>query len=223
MRLIPVMVAASLSVHASAQGVPVRAGVSDYPAHQTVNGATLAAAIVPVSQIEKMFSADIAKHYVVLEAAVYPQNGQAVDIDWLNFAVEIGDMVSYVEKPRDVATPWQEKSRIPDKSPTVTTTTGVVYGRSSDPVYGRRSEWGVYEGVSVTNDPRASTPPPIQSDPQLVEKRIFERMLPEGRTANAVAGYLFFPQYRMKRHKGAAVEFRWSRPNTALTLHLTDK
>ena len=225
-RIVPHAFVACILVHAQGQGVPPRPSPSDYPVHQSAKDATLAAAIPPTKQIERMFSADIAKHYIVVEVAVYPQTGQAVNIEWLNFGLKIGDAMVYPEKPRDVATPWPDKSRVPDKGPTVITSTGVVYGRSSDPVNGKRTTWGTYEGVEVTNDPRAAPPPPPPNqgpDPQIVEQRVDETILPDGPANGAVAGYLFFPQYKVKRSKGSALELKWSRTDASVTLKLPDK
>jgi hypothetical protein len=224
MRLIPILISAG-SLLAQSNGVPPRPNASDYQIHETTRAAVLAASVVPAKQIEKMFSSDIAKQYVVLEVAVYPQNAQTLDVDWFDFGLKIGDTVAYVEKPRDVATPWPEKNKIPDKPVTVVTEAGVVYGRSSDPVNGRRSEWGTYEGVGVTNDPRATPPPqPKQSpDPQMIEQRIRETMLPVGPASKAVAGYLFFPQYNLRRHKGDAMQLQWSKNDASAILRLPSK
>jgi hypothetical protein len=225
-RLIPLILTVSLLARAGDKGVPPRALPSDYQAHQSTRNATLAAAIVPARQIEKMFSADISRQYIVLEVAIYPRNGLTFDLDWFDFGLKIGDTVAHVEKPRDVATPWPEKNRVPDKPVTVITEAGVVYSRSSDPVYGRRSGWGTYEGAGVTNDPRAANPPPPPRqgpDPQIVEQRVRETMLPEGQARTAVAGYLFFPQYKPKRHKSVAIELQWSRDDASANLRLPEK
>ena len=104
------------------------------------------------------------------------------------------------------------------------TETGVVYSRTNDPVNGRRSGWGTYEGVGVTNDPRAAAPPPPPRqgpDPQIVEQRVREKSLPQGRTRNAVAGYLFFPQYT--KHKGSGMELQWSKDDASVALRLPEK
>jgi hypothetical protein len=213
-------------VCAGDRGLTPRARASDYQANQTTKDATLAASIVPARQIEKMFTAEIARHYIALEVAVYPQDGKTVNLGLLDFGLKIGDSVTYAERPRDIAAPWPDKTTVPGGPVTVLTDTGVVYSRSSDPVNGKRSGWGVYEGVGVTNDPRAATPPtpPRQDrDPQIVEERINEIMLPEGRTTAAVAGFLFFPQYKTKRHKGMALELQWSKDGTSAILRLVEK
>ena len=219
MRSIHILAFCSVLAWAGDTSVPPRPSASDYPVHQNSNSGTLAAARVPARQIEKMFSADIAREYVVVEVAVYPKDGQSFEVDWFDFGLKDGDTVMHAEKPRDVATPWPEKRNV--ASPvTVTNETGVVYARSSDPVNGRRSEWGTYEGVGVTNDPRAATPPaPRQGpDPQVVEQRVSDKSLPPGPASAAVAGYLFFPAYA--KHKKGPLELQWTKDHESVILRL---
>lgn len=226
MRLIPAVLLAILPACASDIGVPPRAAAADYPVHQTTKTATLAAARVPTKQVEKMFSVDIARQYVVLEVAIYPQDGHSFDVDWFDFGLKIGDTVAHVEKPRDVATPWPEKNSVGDKPVTVSTDTGVIYSRTNDPVNGRQSGWGTYTGVSVTNDPRAANPAPQQPrgpDPQIVEQRVREKSLRQGQTRAAIAGYLFFPQYNVKHRKGESMELHWSKDDDSAVLRLPEK
>jgi hypothetical protein len=224
MRLISLLFTVTLLVHAGDRGVPPRASPTDYQANAGIKDATLAAAIVPSRQIEKMFSADIARQYIVLEVAVYPQNSGTFDLDWFDFGLKIGDTVAYVERPRDVATPWAEKNRVPEKPVTVVNEAGVVYSRTNDPVNGHRSGLGTYEGVAVTNDPRAAAPPPGQGpDPQMVEQHVSATMLPEGPAQTPVAGYLFFPRYKLKRKSGVEMDLQWSRNGAAAIIRLRDK
>jgi hypothetical protein len=188
-----------------------RQHASDYTAQQETKSATIAASRIPSAEVEKAFTHDIAQQYVVVEVAIYPRG--AFEINWNDFSLKLGDTVVRVEKPRDVVTPWPEKKTPAHAGPTVITETGVIFEKSSDPVNGRRSGVGTYEGVTVTNDPRASAPPPPPParrgpDPAAVEQRINERSLPEGEIRRPIAGYLFFPQYG--KHKRGAIELMWA-------------
>jgi hypothetical protein len=226
MRLLSILFALCLLVNAEDRGLPPRSGTADYPVHQGTKQAQLAAAVVPDKQIAGMFSAEIARRYVVLEVGIYPRNNQMFEVAWSDFTLKIGDAFVRVEKPRDVAAPWQEKSRIPDKPVTVISEAGLVFGRSTDPVNGKRSSVGTYESVAVTNDPRAAPapPPPSQTrDPQAVERRVLETVLPEGPTRVPVAGYLFFPTDKLKRRKGDAIELRWSKDSDSAVLKVPAK
>jgi hypothetical protein len=219
MRLTAAIFPLSLLAYAG-DGLPPRASASDYPVRQATTDATIAAVRVPANQAVKMFSPDIARQYIVLEVAIYPRDGRAFDVDWFDFSLKIGDAVSHVEKPRDVATPWPEKTSTPGNGVDVITETGVVIAHTSDPVYGSHTGVGTWQSVGATNDPRAAPPPPPPGpDPQIVEQRVRERSLPEGATRRAIAGYLFFPVYNVKRSK-APIEMRWSRDNDSAVLTL---
>jgi len=214
------------AIAAAGDGIPPRPKASDYPAHQAVRIATLAASLVPAQQVAKEFSPDVARHYVVVEVAIYPEDVQpALDVVWSDFSLKSGNTVSHADNPRDIATPWPEKGPRPNPPVSVTTDTGVIYGRSNDPVNGRRSGWGTYEAVTVTNDPRAANPPPPPRpgpDPDVVESRVRAKTLPQGTARSPIAGYLFFAQFS-KRHKGDAIVLDWSRDNLSADLHLPAK
>src|SRR5258708_34665859 len=100
MRAIPAFVIitllpVTLLLTAGDVGIPPRAKPSDYPVHQDTKTATLAAARVPNRQIEKMFSPEIARQYVVIEVAVYPES--SFDVDWFDFDLKIGATAAHVE------------------------------------------------------------------------------------------------------------------------------
>jgi len=40
-----------------------------------------AASIIPANQVSKMFSPDIGKDYIVVEIAIYPENGVPFDVE----------------------------------------------------------------------------------------------------------------------------------------------
>jgi hypothetical protein len=226
MRLSPVFFGVALLAHASDQGLPPRPGPTDYPARTATDFAAFAAEVMPARLIERTFTSDIAKNYIVVEVAIYPQNGKTFEVDWLNFGLKAGGTVVRPEKPRDVAEPWQGNTRVPDKPVTVITDTGVTIAHTSDPVYGKRTSVGTYESVGVTNDPRAASSPTPRDpgpDPQIVEKRIAESMLPKGPSDVPIAGYLFFPKSNSKRKKSAAMELHWSRPGVDPVVRLEIK
>jgi hypothetical protein len=176
--------------------------------------------MVPSDQVAKMFSNSISQHYVVVEVAIYPRDGQDFDVQSFDFSLRVGGQVSHAERPQDVA-PWpgapHSSSRLPVN---VTTETGVIYGRSNDPVYGRRQGVGTYEGVGIeTGGSRQPDPPPSKSgpDPRIVEEKVRDQALPEGRTRTAIAGYLYFPQYA-KRKKSDPVELDYSKDDLSAKL-----
>jgi hypothetical protein len=199
--------------------VPPRASVTDYPAHDSVLGA----AIVPASQVSKVFSGAVAKDYIVVEVAVFPENAQSLDLVALDFALNTGsDNRCYPATPEEAAWHGQKQPGIPAQGPRVVTEVGVVVGTRTDPVTGR-AEHGVatYGGVGVDNRP----PPPAPSasaspagDPYAIEGRLRRMALPGGQTDRPIAGYLYFPKVSSK--KTASLEYSQNGVRKELALPL---
>lgn len=140
-------------------GVPPRPSAADYPVQQAVKSGTIAAAIMSADQVGKLFSTEIAKKYIVVEVAIYPAPGQSSDVEPLDFFLRVGDRTSHSELP-PVGKPWPGSPPASTSSPQVTTETGVIVARETDP-YGRTVHTvGTYSGVGVTNGSPAPLPPP---------------------------------------------------------------
>jgi len=71
-------------------GVMPRASSGDYPVNGRTGTATIAAEIVPNNQVEKMFSLEIARQYVVVEVAIYPDNGVPFEVRNSDFGLRVG-------------------------------------------------------------------------------------------------------------------------------------
>lgn len=198
-------------------GVPPRATSADYPVHDRADAATIAAAIIPANQVSKMFSPDIAKQYIVVEVAIYPDGGVPFDVQSSSFALRVGQRVGRADRPIDVA-PWPARRNPSVRSPVgVTTQAGVIYQRSIDPVYGRQQGVGTYTGVDV-EAPGRRDPPPPPPDPRVYDK-VQRSALADGTTQAAIAGYLYFPQYT-KRKKSDEIELKFTKDNFAVNLLL---
>lgn len=206
-------------------GLPPRPSSTDYPVNKTSKAAAIGALLAPGDQVKKILPDEISKKYIVVEVAVYPEDGAAVDVASLDFALKFGpDDVRYPSTPHDVASLWKENQpSFPNHGTAVHGETGVTYGSGNDPVNGRTRGWSTYEGVSVSNDhPATTATPPPPYDPYIVETRAKEKALPEGETSNAVAGYLYFPR-PPKKYKNAALELRYSKDGDVITLPLRTK
>jgi hypothetical protein len=176
---------------------------TDYPAHDSVKTAVLAAAIVSPDQVKKIFSADTAKQYVVVEVAVYPEAGHSFDVDLLDFELNTGDQMVRASEPRDIGTAWPsaKSPSIGTRGPNVTAESGVIVDRETDPVTGRpRTSVGTYQGVAVSNYPRPDPPPQQSTNSKQsdTEDKMRRLALLEGAAKAPVAGYLYF---RHQRHK----------------------
>jgi len=202
-------------------GISPRMRSSDYPVHQSAKGVTVGAALVPPDQVSKIFSRAISNQYAVVEVGIYPDDGGTFNVDLLNFTLRVEGRVSRAEKPRDVA-PWKDQPASGSNGPlgngpvNVGTETGVIYQRSNDPVYGKRSGVGTYSGVEVDNYPRPSNSPPSSSsqDPK-VQDRLMDMALPEGDISKRVAGYLYFPQ-TAKRKKNDSIDLDYSKDDVSM-------
>jgi len=220
---------ASLAVAADS-GLQPRPSSTDYPASKTARAAAIGALLAPSDLVKKILPEEISKKYIVVEVAVYPQDGSAVDVSPLDFALKFGpDDVRYPSTPREVAALWKENApALPKHGVEVHGETGVTYSSGNDPVNGRTRGTSTYEGVAVANGrspdapPQDTPPPPPPYDPYVVEAKAKEKALPDGQTTQAVAGYLYFSRFT-KKHKNAALELQYAKDGDVVTLPLRTK
>src|SRR6516165_8338456 len=86
------------------QALPPRSSPGDYPVHQDSPSAAIAAVRLKPDQVGKMFSSDVEKNYVVVEVAVYPNNGALVDVRLLDFALRFdGEQETLPDTPEDAS------------------------------------------------------------------------------------------------------------------------
>ncbi len=202
-------------------GVPPRGASIDYPSHEGADSATIAAAVIPADQVKKMFSPEISKQYIVVEVAIYPDNGIPFDVKSSDFALRVGQRIGRADRPMDVV-PLTEAGGIGSHPPfDVTTETGVIYQRSNDPAYGRQQGVGTYSGVGVTEPGQNIPPPPPDPrfDPRVIYDKVQRSSLADGKTITVIAGYLYFPQYA-KRKKTDAIELQYARHDGNVNLPL---
>jgi hypothetical protein len=220
------MTAGALCLLAADTGLPPRGSASDYAVHRSVQDAEIAAERLKPDRVAKTFSSEIDRSYVVMEVAIYPQNGATIDVQSLDFALRFaGQQETHPDTPEEASAPLREKPGI--KSPVeVTSETGVVVATQKDPATGRRTtDVATYEatGVAVGN-PQSSPPPsaPRGPDPRIVEDRLQAKGLPQGKTGKPIAGYLYFPKPPRKPSSNR-LELIYSRSNPSLDLPLPAK
>jgi hypothetical protein len=200
--------AAALLAARDVGGIRPRGAASDYPAHQSAKGVTVAAAVIPPAQVSKLFATDLNKAgYIVVEIAVYPETGNEVEVRSRDFLMRAGSepaTLRPVGAETIAARLHQKNAPKPPPAPgdiTIYPTATIGYETGGyDPVTGQRRS-GVYTatgvGVGIGQQPGAPPPPPPAStdrDRSTMEQELADKGLPETRTVDPVAGYLFFPK-----------------------------
>ncbi len=161
-------------------GLPPRLSLANYTAHDQLVGAS----VLPSGQVAKVFSDWVARDYVVVEVAVFPASGQAVDLDALDFALDNG------AGARTFATiPEPKPQPSSGQSVHLITEAGVSVG--SKAANGSKGIAG-YGAVAVDNRP--APPPAPANDPYALEARLRQMAFPAGQTDQPAAGYLYFPK-----------------------------
>lgn len=207
-------------------GRPPRASGSDYPVHQETGAATIAAVRVTPGELNKTFPSDLARKYIVVEVAIYPKEGPAIDVATLDFVLKLGadGVERHSDTAEEVAWMWHpHNSAHPDLASNthVTTESGVVLANGQDPVTGRRvNSVGTYESVGVGNAPNQTSPAPSSSrvDADRMEALLKKWALPHGKINSPVAGYLYFP-LPAKKTKGA-LELQYQHDGSSANLTL---
>ncbi len=188
-------------------GIRPRGAAADYAAHQVSKGVTVAASVIPPDQVSKLFATDLNKAgYVVVEVAVYPDAGNEVDVRARDFLMRAGsDPTTLRPVGADTIASRLHQKYTPKQPPapgdiTIYPTATIGYESGGyDPVTGQRRS-GVYTatgvGVAVGQPPGPQAPPPASTgrDRSTMEQELTDKGLPEVKTMDAVAGYLYFPR-----------------------------
>ena len=191
---------------ADQQVIPLRDSAGAYPAHSEHPMAAIGAELLTAAQVHGSFSSELNRAYLVVEVGFFP--GEQTDVTLLDFSLVPAGTQTVLRPVRSkvIAAVLQKKpadTRKPSAPGDVTVypTVGVGYesGPSYDPVTGRRrgGGWttsaGVGVGVGGAGGQGAPPPASTSADRRTMETELSEKSLPEGPTARAVAGYLYFP------------------------------
>jgi hypothetical protein len=237
-------VVTALILMASAPGIRPRADANSYPVHQERPDYSIGAALIPAAQVKKMFAANL-NHagYVVVEIGVFPAAGKDVDLFPTDFTLWAGENSAALravdgDTIAEILTGKDDPPRA--RSPhDINTSVGVGIGHVSypDPVTGRRTGGTVTEtsaGVGVGGpapmpcrgydcDTTMPAPMPPQRSSihtrQAIGQELWAKSLPDGKTSEPVAGYLYFPKPQGKA-KDASWELRYEPPSGRTKLPL---
>jgi len=207
----PVMffLAAGLLLGGDSGGIRPRGNSTDYPAHQGGKGVTVAAAVIAPEQVARLFATDLNRGgYVVVEVAVYPDAGGEIDLLSRDFLLRFGSDPTTVRpvSAQAVASSLQRKNTPKPRNPgDVTLYPTATIGYESGTYNGQR-RGGVYTaagvGVGVGDPGPMGAPRPASTgrDRSTMEQELADKGLPEGKTSQAVAGYLFFTRPVSAKH-----------------------
>jgi hypothetical protein len=220
MKRIALMLVAVIAAFAS-NGIRPRGSATDYPAHATSDGVTVAAAVVPPAQVRKIFAADLnGSGYIVIEVAMYPESAPEVDVSSGDFMISAAGETSAIPpvSARTIAGVLDRKNS-PPRGRDTDVAASVGYETGTDPVTGRRVS-GTYTGVAVENGPHGTlAPPPSGPDPWTMKQELEERSLPEGKSTQPVAGYLYFPKLS-KKSRNAGYDLTYYGVNSKIRLSI---
>ena len=187
---------AAAAALAAQVGLAPRPNAADYPVQAPSKGAVLAAALLPPDQIKRIFGADVDRGgYLVLEVAIYPDEGRQPVMTTADFVLQAGSNASpiHLSEPDAVAAavfPFEKPQPAPPKA-----------------VTGRR-------GIKGGDAPATSVRDRARSDLQFA---LSAKVLPSGKLTTAVAGYLYFQK---PRPAGKTYDLIWFGPDapTRLTI-----
>jgi len=181
-------------------GIRPRGDSVDYPGHASAGGVSVGAAGIAPKEVAKLFATDLNRAgYVVVEVAVYP-DGRDLDLQTRDFMLRIGSDTTTIRpsSAQTIAGILGKKYAPPKpKLPgNVSVYTGTTVGYETGTYNGQR-RGGVYTestvGVGVGDPgPVGTPPPPPGRDATTIEQELSSGALPEGKTTQTVAGYLYF-------------------------------
>ena len=230
---------------AGSPGIRPRADAQSYAVHQDQADYSIGAVVVPPDQVKKMFKLDL-NHagYVVVEVGVYPAPGKDVDLYPSDFTLNAGNELAGA---RPIAADTIAERAAGKEPPTVAsdphginTSAGTAIGHTTytDPTTGRRTggtytdtEVGVGNGGPAPQpcrgyncEPTTWPTPPVDQPSRTqtantISQDLWEKSLPDGKTAHPVAGYLYFPK-PSKKQKDAVWELRYENADAKVRLAL---
>ncbi len=222
-RRLLVFAAATAALGQITSGVDPRPGVADYTAHEGNDAVSVGAGLVKGADQHKILGYDWSGSYVIVEVALYPEPGHRLTVAPRDFMLRTGT---------DSVAPVDAETIVPYKysGPAASEPPSKVHVRTVDSIgvaSGPNGHKTVYTDsqvqVAVGDMPYPAAPPPQQRDPKLELRRALEQKeLPEAKTLNPIAGFLYFPKPK-KASSAAAYELAYYGEAGQLKLSLPKK
>lgn len=194
-------VAAATLFGGDSGGIPPRPHVTDYPVQRTLDGLTLAAALLTPAEAKTVFTADPDRAgFLVFEVAAYPVEGSRADVSPDQFTLPLGaarELEATLSPEAIVEAMYQGKRSTPQAPGKVQVYNSATIGYETGSG-GRRG--GVYAGggtaVGVGDPGAAPTPPSTPAKPSIdrdtLQVELAAREFPNTTASGPVAGYLYF-------------------------------
>ena len=191
--LLEILVLGMASFAADQPELKPLSSAKEYPSSKYQANYSLGAKKLSKEMVHKTFATDLRDSYVVVEVAVYPENGKSLDVNRSDFTLRVKGTQDVLRAagPAEVAA-YAQKRPAKNRDVAVIPTAGVVYENYPDAYGNRHSGVATEAGVGVAVGsayPTAST----DKDRQVMETELRDKGLPEGKIDKPVAGYLYFP------------------------------
>ncbi|MBN1569208.1 MAG: hypothetical protein JXA73_15260 [Acidobacteria bacterium] len=180
----------------AAQGTVPLKQAAEYRNHVEANGIGLGALVLNNAQIKQRFVTEFDRDYLVVEVALYPKEGQDLNIQPSEFVLYIPgeDRALRSENPKVIAASLQNVEES-TRDITIIPQVGVGYEtgrRGYDPTTGTaRRTGGVYTSTGVAVVMGDSLPSNPKNE-AVMALELSEKGLPEGTFAKPVSGHLYF-------------------------------
>ena len=211
---------------AAPKGTVPRSTALRYPAHAELDGVAMGAVLLTSQQARSSFVSDLNHCCVVVEVAMYPRQGQPVEVSLNDFSLRtIGTDNAVKAGSAKLISGTLQKKAAASRDVVVSPSAGVGYesGAVYDPITGQpRRGGGVYTqtGVGVGIGSPGGQGGGTDADRKVMETELDEKGLPEGTVATPVAGYLYFPL--AKKAKNARYELEYMLNGSKVVLRLAE-
>lgn len=208
---------------AAQKGTTPRESAARYPVHGELDGVAIGAALLTPDEVQHAFTTDLNRCCFVVEVALYPDKGKALEIAHQDFTFRIAgtDAAAKPAGPNLLALTLQQAAPT-SRSVSASGSVGVEYGTggSYDPATGQPRGRGVSTSVAVGVGVGGSGDKPASTDRarEIMEAELSGKGLPEGIVSAPVAGYLYFPLTTKKKKAARQLEYTLAGQNVVLTL-----
>jgi hypothetical protein len=183
-------------------GLRPRADATEYDAYASGAGATIAAAVLTPAQAKRLFGIDLHKlGYTVVELAVFPDRDVEVAARDFMLRIAADGRTVRAASPAAIGNRTRPNAKTPKIPERVQVYGAQTVGYGTGP-YNR----GVYTATSVGVGIGDRPAPPPPHSPGIDTVDLEAQVLPDGRTSNPVAGYLYFPVVPKKK---GVLEITW--------------